>query len=219
MKKLLALVLALIIVTASFTGCFGAKDDQTSDDTVLDTAVESESADDSVQNDGASFTTDIELIESKPTAETNDVALEDIHTAIKELFGENYLPSMPLDTEYLEMTYGVKPEWIESYVAEIPMISFHVDTLIAIKAADGQADNVESALNDYRTYVVENSLQYPANVPKVNASRVYRAGDYVFFLMLGVVGDEYMDDENGAYNVAVENNEKVVSKIEELLIK
>ena len=165
MKKLLALVLALIIVTASFTGCFGAKDDQTSDDTVLDTAVESESADDSAQNDGAGFTTDIELIESKPTAETNDVAIEDIHTAIKELFGENYLPSMPLDTEYLEMTYGVKPEWIESYVAEIPMISFHVDTLIAIKAADGQADNVESALNDYRTYVVENSLQYPANVP------------------------------------------------------
>lgn len=214
MKKILALLLALIFVMASFVGCDkGPADEQTSDDTVLDTTVEDE------QNNEEGPATEIKPIESKPDAQTNDVALEDIHTAIKDLFGENYLPSMPLDTEYLELTYGVSPEWIESYIAEIPMISFHVDTLIAIKAVDGQADNVQAALDDYRAYIVENSLQYPANVPKVKASRVYRAGDYVFFIMLGVIPDEYMDDEEGAYNVAVENNEKVVSKIEELLIK
>ncbi len=220
MKKLLALLLALLMVAACFTGC-GEKDENTTEDSqsVSDTVVEDENTDDSANEDGAEYSVDIELSESNPEAETNDISTADIAAAIKEMLGEQYRPSMPLDNEFLEMTYGVKPEWIDNFFAEIPMISFHIDTFIAIKAAEGQADNVETALNDYLKYTLENSLQYPSNVPKLNASRVYRLGDYVFYILLGAVPDEFMDNEEGAFDFCVETNQNVVNKINELLVK
>lgn len=223
-----------MLTMTSFAGC-SAKDGEISDDTsdlvsesVSDT--ESDVLGDVVidgpaagfedgANDGSSFVSDVIISESDPDAQTNDVATADIAAAIKELMGENYLPSEALDNEYLENTYGVKAEWIDNYYAEIPMISFHIDTLIAIKAAEDQADNVETALNDYLAYTIENSRQYPVNIPKINASRVYRLGDYVFYIMLGSAPDEYMDDENASYNYCVQSNQNVVDKINELLIK
>jgi hypothetical protein len=78
---------------------------------------------------------------------------------------------------------------------------------------------VEAALNDFLAYNKEGALQYPANLPKVNAARVYRLGDYVFYILLAAVPDEYMDNEEGAFDFAVESNESVVKKINEILAK
>ena len=44
-------------------------------------------------------------------------------------------------------------------------------------------NNKEKALTSYRDYLINDSLQYPMNVPKVNASSVLREGDYVFFVI------------------------------------
>ena len=231
MKKLSALLLALLMVMTCFTGCFGKNNDaQTSDESQsvsdsVDTSDEvTENNTDSVNDDFADdyspeYTVDIELSESNPNAETNDVPTGDIADAVKELLGEGYLPSMALDNEALEMVYGIKSEWIDNYYAETPMISFHIDTFIAVKASDGHADDVEKALNDYQEYTLENSLQYPANVAKLNAARVYRLGDYVFYILLAAVPDEYMDDEEGRFDFCVANNQMVVDKINELLLK
>lgn len=228
MKKLSALLLALLMVMTCFTGCFGKNNDaQTSDesqsvsDSVVSDSMDTSNdvTDDVTDYNGAEYTIDIELSESDPNAETNDVSTGDIADAVKELLGEGYLPSMTLDNEALEMVYGIKPEWIDNYYAETPMISFHIDTFIVVKASDGHADDVEKALNDYQEYTLENSLQYPANVPKLNAARIYRLGDYVFYIMLGAIPDEYRDDEEGAFDFCVENNQKVVDKINELLKK
>lgn len=226
MKKLFALLLALLMVTTCFTGCFGKKDDVSDDsqsvsDSVVDDTEDTgeEVSDNTVNEDSAKYTVDIELSESNPDAETNDVATADIAAAVKELLGESYLPSMPLDNEFLEMTYGVKPEWIDNFYAEMPMIGFHPDVFIAVKAAEGQADNVEAALNDYLDYSKEGAIQYPANLPKVNAARVYRLGNYVFYILLAAVPEEYMDNEEGAFDFSVESNQNVVNKINELLIK
>ena len=192
MKKLSALLLALLMVMTCFTGCFGKNNDaQTSDESQsvsdsVDTSDEvTENNTDSVNDDFADdyspeYTVDIELSESNPDAETNDVPTGDIADAVKELLGEGYLPSMALD---------------------------------------GHADDVEKALNDYQEYTLENSLQYPANVAKLNAARVYRLGDYVFYILLAAVPDEYMDDEEGRFDFCVANNQMVVDKINELLLK
>ena len=41
------------------------------------------------------------------------------------------------------------------------------------------------------------AMQYPMNMPKIQASRVIRKGDYVFFLMLGYISseEEELDEE------------------------
>ena len=200
MKKLFALLLALLMVATCFTGCFGSKNDVTDDSqSVEDTSGEMgdvivEDTEEIADEGGAKYTVDITLTESNPDAETNDVSTADIAAGVKELLGESYLPSMPIDNEYLAEIYGVKAEWIDNFHAEMPMIGFHPDAFIAIKAAEGQADNV-------------------------NAARVYRLGDYVFYILLAAVPDEYMDNEEGAFDFAVESNESVVKKINEILAK
>ena len=65
------------------------------------------------------------------------------------------------------------------------MMSAHVDVFLGIKAKSGYADEVKEALTSYRSYLINETLQYPMNVEKVENSVVYQNGDYVFFLMLG----------------------------------
>ena len=128
-----------------------------------------------------------------------EISLEEVHNQIKEAYGENYLPSMAYDSQILEMIYGINPEWVEEAVAEGPMMSTHVDVFIGIKATEGNADNVEKALTDYRQNQIDNALNYPMNMAKIEASQVYRIGDYVFFMILGAYYEGESSDGEPAF--------------------
>lgn len=123
--------------------------------------------------------------------------MEGFKTAIVEAVGEEgYIPNtMPVDPEMLEMAFGITPEMYEDYLAEMPMMSAHVDTLLIIKAKDGKVEDVEAALNTYREAKVSDTMQYPANVGKIQASRIERIGNYVCFIQLG--GDTMAAAESG----------------------
>lgn len=123
------------------------------------------------------------------------VDIKEIHTAVKEEFGEDYLPSMSLSMEELEDLTDIEEDEVEEFIAELPMMSTHVDTFIAINAKDGKAEGVEKDLEEYRAYLNEESLNYPMNLAKVKAAKVIRHGDYVFFLMLGKF-DEVNDTDS-----------------------
>ena len=118
------------------------------------------------------------------------VDLEKVHQAVKEAYGENYIPSAPYDAQALNDIFGVPEDLYEEFIAEGPMISVHVDTFAAIKAKEGKGEEVAKLLEAYRTRLVEGSVQYPMNISKVEASEVVRHGDYVFFVMLGTASDE-----------------------------
>lgn len=118
-----------------------------------------------------------------------------LRQAVVEELGDNYWPNMQMPAEYLEMTYGLSPDLYEDYMGEMPLMSAHVDTLLIVKAAEGQADAVEEALQAYRTDLVENGRQYPMNVGRVLASSVERIDDYVCFVLLG--GDTTDAEEGG----------------------
>ena len=96
---------------------------------------------------------------------------------------------MEMTKEDLVTQSGVKAEDIEDFIAEIPMISTHVDTFYAIKAVEGKGEDVEKALNEYRDTLIDNSMNYPMNIEKVNATQVVRHGDYVFLVMLGAIDE------------------------------
>lgn len=109
-----------------------------------------------------------------------------LRAAVVEAVGEeDYWPDMPMEADMLETFYGITPDLYEDYMAESPMISANVDALIIVKAKEGQADAVLEILNTYREGLVNDTMQYPQNLGKIQASQVEKMGDYVIFVQLG----------------------------------
>ena len=141
-----------------------------------------------------------------------------VRTIVTDLLGDNYFPNMELDSEMLEFMTGITSDMCEEYFAEIPMISTNVDTLIVVKAANGKADAVEEALNSYRNAQVANTMQYPQNVGKIQASKVERIGDYVIFTMLGGDVFDFLDQGDAAVIAyCQEINDSVIEAIREAM--
>ena len=147
-----------------------------------------------------------------------DVSLTDILDKVKEAYGDSYIPQMALDTATLEQKYGLTEDMYVEALGEAAMISVQVDEFVAVHAADGKGDAVEAVLTDYQDYLINEAMNYPMNIGKINGSRVYRNGDYIFFIMLGDMPQEVMDgSEEEAKAYATEQNEIAVKAIEEVL--
>lgn len=114
-----------------------------------------------------------------------DVPVEELKNAVAKELGEDYWPNMALGEEEIEGLLGLKADAIEEAAAEMPMISTNVDTLIIVRADKGKLEEVEKAVADYRERMVGDTMQYPMNVGKVQASKTAVYGDYVCFVQLG----------------------------------
>ena len=147
--------------------------------------------------------------------EENTVDLNKVHEAVKDSLGEEYAPNRELTMEEIEGFTGIKEDDVETIIAEAPMISANVDTFIAIKGKAGKGDVIEKGLEKYRKYLVEESLQYPMNIAKVNSAKVIRHGDYVFFAMLG----KYDDREDATDEARLEFAKEEVKKVEDIINK
>lgn len=143
------------------------------------------------------------------------ISLDKIHEDIKKELGEDYIPDMKLEKFDLSNLINISEEDIEYFIAEMSIMSVHVDTFIAIKAVDGKAEVVEQALIEYRETLLEDSMKYPMNITKVNASEVLREGDYIFFLMLG----SYHDREDITEEDAIEFALSETKKIKDIVLK
>lgn len=210
-KKYLALLLTGVLgVSALMTACGNKEVTPSTEDSVVSTeesTVEDESTEDVVVEDST-------VVEDEVTEETPDVedgedvegeegeiagpVIEDetiaaIFDAVKAELGENYFPNMPLDGEFLEGIYGVPAGSYDTFYGEAPMISANVDTLLVVKPAEGQMEAVLNALTTYRQGLVDDTFQYPKNIPVIQNSEVYTAGDYVVYMCLA--GDTMVNDE------------------------
>lgn len=137
--------------------------------------------------------------------------MQGVRTAVTEVLGDNYWPDMEMTPDMLESFFGITADMYEDYLAETPMISVNVDTLVVILPREGQEEAVEQALNAYRDSQINDAMQYPMNLAKVQASRVDRAGSYVCFVQLGA--DTPEDDEEAAIAQCQETNELVLEII------
>lgn len=156
--------------------------------------------------------TDTETVQNSPEPDA-------VYEAVKAAYGENYLPNMRLTDEEAEARYGITSDLYTSVIAEVPMISAQVDELVLIKAKDEAArDTIEETMTAYQNVLKEDTFQYPANQLKIQASQVYVKGDYVCFLMLGVLDNEMMQqaDEGKVIEAYKAENEKAVSAIDAL---
>ena len=137
-----------------------------------------------------------------------------IRQAVVDALGDNYWPDTQIPPEYLE-GYGLTSEMYADFWGEMPMISTNVDTIIVIKAGEGQIDAVETVLNSYRDELVNNTMQYPMNICKIQASRIEVVGDYACFIQLGA---DTMDlEEEDSIRHCQEHNEMALEAIERVI--
>lgn len=146
------------------------------------------------------------------TADGWSEEMAELRAAAVEALGDNYWPDMMLDADIMEMRFGITQDMYEDYMAEMPMMSTHVDTLVIVKAKEDQVEAVQSALNTYRDVQINDSLQYPMNMGKIQASCVETIGNYVLFVQLG--GETDMDAAEEAVIAGCQAlNQKVVEAV------
>ena len=206
MKKKLAGMLLMGTLALSMAACGNGQDKNTG--AATETGVESTEG--TVESTGTS-------VESTE-AENAGTPLQNAKKAVTDALGDDYWPDSEIPEEMLNETYGVSADLYDAYLGECPMISVNVDTLLIIHAKDGKVEDVENALNAYRDSLVNDTMQYPMNLGKIQASRVERIGDYVCFVQLGA--DTSSVEEQGDEAVITycqEQNELALEAIRQTL--
>ena len=206
MKKKLACMLLMGTLALSMAACGNGQDKNTG--AATETGVES------TEGTAESTGTSVESTE----AENAGTPLQNAKKAVADALGDDYWPDSEIPEEMLNETYGVSADLYDAYLGECPMISVNVDTLLIIHAKDGKVEDVENALNAYRDSLVNDTMQYPMNLGKIQASRVERIGDYVCFVQLGA--DTSSVEEQGDEAVITycqEQNELALEAIRQTL--
>lgn len=149
----------------------------------------------------------------------NDVSAEALADAVAEELGEDYWADRELAPEFLDDWYGISGDMYEEYYGRTPMVPEYVDSLIIVKAESERLEDVQNALDTYREAMIQDTLQEPSNMPKLQASMIQTYGDYVCFVQLGGSLEEAEGDEEKALEACREMNERALAVIEKELKK
>lgn len=223
-KKFLA---ASLLVVLTFSAC--GKSNQGDNTPTVTPVVESETPTteptvegiDDISTSGDSLGE--EILEEIPLISNEKI--DELHAAVMEQLGDDYVANQSFDATYLEEVYGINPDWYDAAIANGSMMRIHVDNFIVIHAIEGNLENIYNALNSYRDYLINEKRQYPTNLLKVQGSIVEKVGDYAIFSLLGFVDEMKYDFEEGnEEEIETEIleeyqkiNESVIEKAKEIL--
>jgi len=182
MKKT-AVLMMIAAMSMNLVACGGDKENNASQESSSVEATQESSVEESTQE-----SVEESSEEMAPEDGMGEVAMSEemtgIRQAVVDALGENYWPQMAMPAEFLE-GFGLTSDMYDEFFGEMPLISTNVDTLIIIKAKEGQVAAVEEVLNAYRENLVNDTMQYPMNVGKIQASEVKTFGNFVCFVQLG----------------------------------
>lgn len=145
--------------------------------------------------------------------ETKDIDLEKLHQDVKAAYGEGYTANMAIDAATLETVYGISEDLYDECIAETAMISAQTDFFIALKAKDGKAEEMKTALEKAKEAIVASAF-YPANQVKVQSTQVIVHGDYGFVFVLGYPENLNEEDEEAMRAAYDAENQKAADVIE-----
>ena len=148
------------------------------------------------------------------------VTLTQLKDTVKELLGDQYWPEVSLTKEELEQKTGITEDMYVDFLAEKQVLDSHIDTMIIIHAKEEHVGDVEQALEQYRTNIIEQNQNYPQNLCKAEASRMETINDYVCFVQLGadttVVADKGEDE---IISYCQEENERALYVLEKEILE
>ena len=206
-NKILTVCSLLAVSVVLLTACGKKNNENTGENTESTTPQTSSQAGNNTGNTLAEST--------EPAQESSLMYLRD---AVAEALGEDYWPDSVMEPEYVQDLYGLKPDMYEDIFVETPMIGTNVDTLIIVQAKKDRVEDVEKALNTYREGEINNTMQYPMNIGKVQASRIETIDNYVFFIQLGGSSvDAEEEGEEKVMELSREQNEKALEAIRQAL--
>lgn len=206
-NKILTVCSLLAVSVVLLTACGKKNNGNTGENTESTTPQTSSQAGNNTGNTLAEST--------EPAQESSLMYLRD---AVAEALGEDYWPDSVMEPEYVQDLYGLKPDMYEDIFVETPMIGTNVDTLIIVQAKEDRVEDVEKVLNTYREGEINNTMQYPMNIGKVQASRIETIDNYVFFIQLGGSSvDAEEEGEEKVMELSREQNEKALEAIRKAL--
>ena len=148
------------------------------------------------------------------------VTLTQLKDSVKELLGDQYWPEVSLTKEELERKTGITEDMYVDFLAEKQVLDSHIDTMIIIHAKEEHVGDVEQALEQYRTNIIEQNQNYPQNLCKAEASRMETINNYVCFVQLGadttVVADKGEDE---IISYCQEENERALYVLEKEILE
>lgn len=121
-------------------------------------------------------------------------SLEDMYNEIKDTYGERYYPNQKIEADELEETFGIGDDLYDNFIADRVTGDEAPDTLVIIEAKEGKEDEVKQKLEDYRQKLLDDA-SWAESKEKIEASKVYNNGRYVFYVMLGDVEDDTLSGE------------------------
>lgn len=160
-----------------------------------------------------------EPVTIEATTKKKAPSLNKVYNAVKKVYGENYAPSERLDKDAIKSRYGIASNWYSNAIAEVPMMSFSADECVIVKAKNADAKKkIKKALQKYQKTLKQDVHQYPMNLLKIQASKIYVKGDYVCFFILGSVPNEVeeQEDESKVIEAYKKQNNKAVNAIKKL---
>ncbi len=134
--------------------------------------------------------------------------LQEAYDAVKEAYGDFYIPSKRIDLDGLEVLCGVSAQDVDAFIAESAMMSSHVDVFIGIEAKKGKSIEVSEHLEHFRLKLIRENGNDTAKTAKIEAAKVISFGDYVFFMVLGQNTDAVLSDEAAFLNCAALEGER-----------
>ena len=203
MKKVMIIVFTAQLILCMLTGC-----------------EENVPMDELVENGRKNIVQDIE--EDVPTmvSERKLPALSKLRESVKEELGENYWPEVSLSEEELKAKTGITQDMYIEFLAEEPSLQANIDTMIIVHAKEDYVGEVEQALEEYRSRLIEENRQYPQNYGKASASRMETIENYICFVQLGA--DTSIVANKGEKEILAycqEENERAIDILEKTILR
>lgn len=147
-----------------------------------------------------------------------DITLEEMKQAVVEALGDSYWPNATIPADALDRVYGIEKDMYHEILAEMPMVTTNVDTLILVRAKDDEIDDVEEELMEYRRGAIESVTHSSMNADKVRASRIETFGNIVCFVQLGGdTTDAFEKGNDAVVEHCQQENEKALDAIGKIL--
>ncbi len=146
--------------------------------------------------------------------------MPELKEEVKNLLEDRYWPEVNLSAAELERLTGITEDMYVDFLAEREVLDAHIDMMIIIHAKEDYVGDIERAIEDYRSAVIEKNRNYPQNLSKAQASRLETIDDYVCFVQLGADTTSLADKGHEAMMAhCLEENEKALYVLEQAILQ